>query len=663
MFLSALVLMLTSCEGTLDDIFGEWSRPTQKTPGKEEKKAATISYATTSVTKTYGDADFINELTNTGDGTVTYSSSNTDVAEIDATSGSVTIKNNGETTITATVTDSETYTYEAKTTTYILGVGTAPMDAPATGFNGAYDKTAHAITVNAPEGATIKYGTTEGTYDLDASPTYTNAGKYTVYYQVTKPAYTTFIGSADVEITKAAATITFAKASISKTYGDDDFTNELTNSGDGTVTYKSSKTAVADINKTTGEVTLKDGGDATITATVTDGENYTYATKTATYTLNVKDAYIYYDLSTGESKKKVVLAENCKVVTTTTTSWDNTKTFVVESDVTINGKVTLSGAVNLILCDGAKLTINGQIYGGAATLTIYAQSTGSKMGQMSVIKTASDASTNSGALYCSTLNIHGGKLEFVNQYQGESDCNGIRVPGHDIKIYGGDVKAQAYSAGGDGIETSSSIKVIISGGKLETIGGDDSSTYNYGGYGINGLLEAKGNAVVIATGGKGHGAGVGQNAEVSGKANVTATGGEGNSYEGGRGFGGNLTVSGNATVKATGGYSSTSNGGQGVSSNLTIKDNANVTAIGGKGYRGGPGVGNDLYYHGGKFSIECGDGTDINYAIYVTLYNEADASVSFEGNKYSTGWEQFSVDGHSSKAMNTTPRYIAVRKQ
>ena len=261
------------------------------------------------------------------------------------------------------------------------------------------------------------------------------------------------------------------------------------------------------------------------------------------------------------------------------------------------------------------------------------------------------------------VNIHGGKIEFINHYTVNSGCDAINVPYHDIMIYGGDVKAQTYSVMGSGIETQSASGVIISGGNLVAIGGDDSSIYNYGGAGINCKLTAKGSAEVIATGGKGRGAGVDKDAEVSGDAHVTATGGEGNSYEGGRGFGGNLTVSGNATVKATGGYSSTSNGGQGVSSNLTIKDNANVTAIGGKGYKGGPGVGNYLYYHGGKFSIECGDGTDINYAIYVTLYNEADASVSFEGNKYGTGWEQFSVDGHSSKAMNTTPRYIAVRKQ
>ena len=108
MIMMATPLMMTSCEGEFDDIFGEWSRPTgtnNDKSNKPEPKSATISYATVNVGKTYGDAAFTNELTNTGDGTVTYSSSNTAVAEVNASTGLVTIKGDGKTVITATVTD------------------------------------------------------------------------------------------------------------------------------------------------------------------------------------------------------------------------------------------------------------------------------------------------------------------------------------------------------------------------------------------------------------------------------------------------------------------------------------------------------------------------------------------------------------------------------
>ena len=254
------------------------------------KAAGAISFASANVSKTFGDASFTNSLTKTGDGTVTYSSSNTNVATVNATSGEVTIVGNGSTTITAAVTDGANYTYATKTAVYTLSVGTATMTISATGYTGAYDGQAHGISVTAPAGATVKYGTSAGTYNLNASPTYTNAGSYTVYYEVTKANYTTVTGSQTVTISKAVGAISFASASISKTFGDAPFTNALTKSGDGTVTYSSSSTSVATVNATSGEVTIVGNGSTTITATVTDGTNYTYAAKTATYTLSVGTA-------------------------------------------------------------------------------------------------------------------------------------------------------------------------------------------------------------------------------------------------------------------------------------------------------------------------------------------------------------------------------------
>ena len=251
------------------------------------KKAGDISYATTSVDKTFGDANFTNELTKTGDGTVTYSSSDTQVAEVNATTGEVTIKGDGEAIITATVADGPTYAYATTEASYTLSVGTATMTVTATGYSGTYDGSAHGITVNAPEGATIKYGTAADAYTLEAGPTYTTSGDYTVYYQVTMPGYTTVTGSATVTISKAAGSISYATATIDKSTSDAAFTNALTKTGDGTVTYSSDNESVAKVDATTGEVTIMGKGEATITATVADGDNYTYATKTASYKINV----------------------------------------------------------------------------------------------------------------------------------------------------------------------------------------------------------------------------------------------------------------------------------------------------------------------------------------------------------------------------------------
>ena len=258
------------------------------------KKAGEISFATTSISKTFGDEPFINEPTMTGDGTVTYSSSDTKVAEVNATTGEVTIKGDGVAIIKATVTDGPTYTYATNEASYTLGVGTATMTVTAEGYSGTYDGNTHGITVKAPDGATVKYGTTADDYDLDASPAYSDAGTYTVYYKVTKPGFTIVTGSATVTIEKASGTISFTtvtpKEALHAAAADNTYTQEVTNTGDGTVTYTiSDNTCGASIDASTGKVTFTQAGSVTITATVADGTNYTYATKTATYTLSVSD--------------------------------------------------------------------------------------------------------------------------------------------------------------------------------------------------------------------------------------------------------------------------------------------------------------------------------------------------------------------------------------
>lgn len=258
------------------------------------KKAGEISFATTSISKTFGDEPFINKPTVTGDGTVTYSSSDATVAEVNATTGEVTIKGDGEAIIKATVTDGPTYTYAKNEASYTLGVGTATMTVTAEGYSGTYDGNTHGISVKAPDGATIKYGTTADDYDLEANPAYTDAGTYTVYYKVTMPGFTTVTSSATVTIEKASGTISFATATpkevLHAAADDNTFTQEVTKTGDGTVTYTiSDNTCGATIDASTGKVTFTQAGSVTITATVADGKNYTYATKTATYTLSVSD--------------------------------------------------------------------------------------------------------------------------------------------------------------------------------------------------------------------------------------------------------------------------------------------------------------------------------------------------------------------------------------
>lgn len=179
-----------------------------------EKDADSKTWSPTATDNTYQQTLKMN----TGDAIPTYSvnTDNTCGASIDASTGVVTFTKAGSVTVTATVADTEHYTYTIKSVSYTL-------------------------TVNKADG-TISFATATPTQALHA----------------------------------AAA--------------DNTFTQEVTNTGDGTVTYTiSDNTCGATIDASTGKVTFTQAGSVTITATVADGTNYTYATKTATYTLSVSD--------------------------------------------------------------------------------------------------------------------------------------------------------------------------------------------------------------------------------------------------------------------------------------------------------------------------------------------------------------------------------------
>ena len=132
-----------------------------------------------------------------------------------------------------------------------------------------------------PESATIKKGSTDVTSNYNI--TYRNGA---------------------LTINKASGAISYAQASVAKRYGDEKFTNALTNTGNGAVTYASGNTDVATVNSETGQVTIVGVGEAVITATASDGSNYTYADadKTASYTLTVSKALApsYSDLGDGQ---------------------------------------------------------------------------------------------------------------------------------------------------------------------------------------------------------------------------------------------------------------------------------------------------------------------------------------------------------------------------
>ncbi len=168
---------------------------------------------------------------------------------------------------------------------------------------------------SAEAGATVKLtATADEDYELDSySVKDTSANELTVMdgtFTMPKSNVTVSATFKETAVTpqKTAGSISYATTTVEKTTAAEAFTNTLTNTGDGTVSYASSKETVATVNATTGEVTIAGAGKTTITATVADSDTYTYETKTASYTLTVTQASpLNLNLKTGGAINSILV--------------------------------------------------------------------------------------------------------------------------------------------------------------------------------------------------------------------------------------------------------------------------------------------------------------------------------------------------------------------
>ncbi len=148
-------------------------------------------------------------------------------------------------------------------------------------------------------------------------------------------------------------------------------------------------------------------------------------------------------------------------------------TYVVKSDVTLNGRVGYSYTnINLIVCDGATLTVNGNSYGAFSsnTFNIYAQSNGT-----GVVKAKKK-------IQCNQLNIAGGTVTL--DADGDSNALCIYYEGNGLTVNGGDVTIQNNSGEGT-INLNIAGSVTLNGGKLTVTNSTENSKGAFDGNGDN----------------------------------------------------------------------------------------------------------------------------------------------------------------------------------
>ena len=235
-----------------------------------------------------------------------------------------------------------------------------------------------------------------------------------------------------------------------------------------------SKDALADKTKIAvkaGDLGVQFGNDGKSANTVTEGSAMTVTYNGTKKLLGMKvakkadNAYLTWDAD----QKKLVATEIPTTAIKVENSNENVSwqagTYVVEGNVTITGTITLSGDVNLIIKDGAKLTAQ-RISGAYKNLSIYGQA--NQTGQLVV-----DNSGNDAIYGITTLEVHSAKVTATSSGSNRGGFFNIGT----INVYGGSVDATAK---GDGYGISLNGSMDIYGGEVKAVGkGTSSKSYGF----------------------------------------------------------------------------------------------------------------------------------------------------------------------------------------
>ena len=498
----AMPLMMTSCEGAFDDIFGEWSRPTQKTPETPPKPIAvtgvTLDQTTLSlVAGTTGQLTATVSPDDAADKTVTWASADETIATVDA-NGKVTAVADGQTTITVTTTD---------------GAKTADCKVIVT-----KDKVnVSGITLSE---TTLDKTTDDGAVTLVATVSPEEATDKTVVWTSSNPAVAAVSATGEVSfLDKGTATITVTATNGTPDDTSDDFSAtcavsvvknvkgltldksallfETGNSGqlvaavspadasDVTVSWKSSNPSVASVDAS-GNVKALSKGRATITAD-SHGFKATCEVTVGILLPNVTadKEFIDGDIVMGQ------LASNVKLTIAAGAT-------ITLQDVTVNGVndfaykwagITCAGNATIILKgtnivrgfhsffpgifipDSHTLTIQGD---GKLTATPFDGGGGSARG-----------AGIGGGYYsggdCGNIMIKDGDITAIGGINSagiggaaEHNCGDITISGGVVKANGGKYGA-GIGSGYSGTSSSNSSnynKILISGGTVEAKGGE-----------------------------------------------------------------------------------------------------------------------------------------------------------------------------------------------
>jgi len=240
----------------------------------------------------FGDVPFtVQAPTSNSKGEWKFTSSKSDIAQINATTGRVTIAGAGTTTITATQA-AFAKDYESISVTAELTV------ARATPVLGAFTTTGRAVgeeafTLANPTSTSSAVFKLESSDETVAKFSKTNgklsivgAGKTTI--TASQPANEDYLAASKnfVLTVRKGTPVLSATADLSSTFGEVGPTiAKPTSDSRGAISFTSSNTAVATVNASTGQVSIVGAGISTVTITQAATDDYVTASQTLTFTV------------------------------------------------------------------------------------------------------------------------------------------------------------------------------------------------------------------------------------------------------------------------------------------------------------------------------------------------------------------------------------------
>ena len=253
---------------------------------------------------------------------IIYSSTNTAVATVDASTGSVTVVAAGTTSITASVLQNDYYTAGTITATITVTKADATI-IDFTDITKTFGDDDFTLIGTSSSTGAISYTVSDTTVATVSGNTITIVGAGTTSITLTQASDANYnSATATITLTVNKATPSYTVTNVTKTYDDPAFnidSSMLVSSSTGTLTFTVSDTTVATLTGTN-TLNIQGSGSTVITAVQSATDNYTTGTTSFTLSVDKNNAVILNDSSSSLSDVTLVFSDPSFAKTATSSS-------------------------------------------------------------------------------------------------------------------------------------------------------------------------------------------------------------------------------------------------------------------------------------------------------------------------------------------------------